>query len=200
VSGKFEGRRAEYTWKNPGYLQGDDHPVVNVTWNDAVAFCEWLSKKESKVYRLPTEAAWEHACRAGTTTHFHSGDDKETLVKVANIADAKGKLQFPDWDDFAIFGRDGYTFTAPVGSFQPNAWGLHDMHGNVWEWCNDWHGEDYYKKSPRDDPQGPADGELRVRRGGAWHTYPLYVRAAFRNYNTPHTRYLNLGFRVARNR
>jgi len=202
-TGKFEGRRAEYTWKNPGYPQGEDHPVVNVTWNDAVAFCKWLSKKEGKVYRLPTEAEWEYACRAGTTTRYHSGDDKETLIKVANIADAsgsaKGKREFPDWDDFALSGSDGYTFTAPVGSFRPNAWGLHDIHGNVWEWCSDWYGEDYYKKSPRDDPQGPASGDLRVRRGGAWHTYPLYVRSAFRNINTPHTRYLNLGFRVARN-
>jgi sulfatase modifying factor 1 len=201
-TGKFEGRKREYSWQNPGFPQTDTHPVVNVTWNDAVAFCRWLSRKENKTYRLPTEAEWEYACRAGTTTRYFCGDDPETLVRFANIADAsgaaKGKLQFRDWDKLALAGRDGHTYTAPVGSFKPNAWGLYDMHGNVWEWCSDRYGEDYYPKSPRDDPQGPATGHLRVRRGGAWHTFPLYVRSAFRNYNTPVSRYLNLGFRVAR--
>lgn len=97
-----EGRKPEYTWRNPGWEQTDDHPVVNVTWNDAVAFCEWLSRKEGATYRLPTEAEWEYACRAGTTTRFWSGDDPETLAAAGNVRDATAKAKFPDWRD-AIF-------------------------------------------------------------------------------------------------
>lgn len=200
TTGKFEGRKPAYSWKNPGYPQKDDHPVVNVTWADAVAYCEWLSKKENKTYRLPTEAEWEYACRAGTKTRYYGGDDPKTLLKTANTADRSaqevGKKQFKDWEEHVLDGKDGHAHTAPVGSYVPNAFGLHDMHGNVWEWCSDWYGEDYYTKSPVDDPKGPDKGHLRVRRGGAWHTYPLYLRAAFRNYNRPDSRYLNLGFRV----
>ncbi len=202
-TGKFD-KKPEFSWRNPGWVQTDNHPIVNVTWADAVAFCNWLSKKEGKTYRLPTEAEWEYACRAGTKTRYHSGDDPETLIKVANIADASGeklgKLQYRDWAQFALKGSDGYTHTAPVGSFKPNAFGLYDMHGNVWEWCSDWYGEDYYSKSPAEDPKGPERGGMRVRRGGAWHTFPLWVRASFRNNNTPESRYFNLGFRVARDK
>ena len=91
--------------------------MVNVSWNDAVAFCKWLGKKESKTYRLPTEAEWEYACRAGTTTRYYSGDDPETLAKVGNVADAAFKAKFPDWK-YTIKASDGYVFTAPVGSVQ----------------------------------------------------------------------------------
>jgi formylglycine-generating enzyme required for sulfatase activity len=203
-TGTFEGRKPKYSWRNPGFPQTDRHPVVNVTWNDAVAFCRWLGKREGKRYRLPTEAEWEYACRAGTTTRYHSGDDPETLVKVANVADAaggkQGRRQFPNWDRLALKGSDGQVYTAPVGSYRPNAWGLFDMHGNVWEWCSDYYDEDYYGKSPVKDPEGPEEGHLRARRGGAWHTFPLFARSSFRNYNTPVSRYLNLGFRVARDR
>ncbi len=108
--------------------------MVNVSWNDAVAFCKWLSKKEGNTYRLPTEAEWEYACRAGTTTRYYSGDDPETLAKVGNVADATAKAKFPDWK-YTIKASDGYVFTSPVGSFQPNAFGLYDMHGNAWQWC-----------------------------------------------------------------
>ena len=133
----FELQR-EYSWRNAGFEQTDEHPVVNVSWNDAVAFCKWLSRKEGNTYRLPTEAEWEYACRAGTTTRYYSGDDPETLAKVGNVADAAAKAKFPDWK-YTIKASDGYVFTAPVGSFQPNAFGLYDMHGNAWQWCADWY-------------------------------------------------------------
>jgi formylglycine-generating enzyme required for sulfatase activity len=192
------GRRPEYSWRNPGFPQRDDHPVVNVTWNDAMAFCRWLGQKERQTYRLPTEAEWEYACRAGTTSRYHCGDLPESLAKAANIYDASSRKVFPEWGRYALKSDDGYPFTAPVGSFRPNAFGLYDMHGNVWEWCSDWYDEHYYARSPIDDPQGPPSGRLRVRRGGGWHGWPLYVRSAFRNFNTPQSRYLNLGLRVVR--
>ena len=148
------GFNEKYSWRNAGFEQTDEHPVVNVSWNDAVAFCKWLSQKEGKTYRLPTEAEWEYACRAGTTTRYYSGDDPETLAKVGNVADAAAKAKFPDWK-YTIKANDGYVFTAPVGKFKPNAFGLYDMHGNAWQWCADWYGADYYAKSPADDPTGP---------------------------------------------
>ncbi len=193
----FVGRSPEFSWQNPGFRQGKDHPVVNVTWDDCQAFCDWLSDREGRTYRLPTEAEWEYACRAGTTTRFHQGDDPETLAQVANLYDATTRPLFPQWEKYAIRAADGYEFTAPVGSFRPNNFGLHDMHGNVWEWCSDWYGEDYYAQSPVNDPPGPESGDRRVRRGGSWHSWPLYMRASFRNWNTPDTRYLLVGFRVA---
>ncbi len=100
-----------YSWRNVGFEQTDEHPVVCVSWNDAVAFCKWLSRKEGKTYRLPTEAEWEHACRAGTTTRYYSGDDPETLAKVSNIADAALKGKFPKAN--AIKASDGYVFLSP---------------------------------------------------------------------------------------
>jgi formylglycine-generating enzyme len=194
----FEGRKPEYSWRNPGFKQEHDHPVVNVTWGDAVAFCEWLSAKEGEKYRLPTEAEWEYACRAGTTTTFHNGDEPSELVKAANLYDERTAAVFPQWKEHRANDSDAYEWTAPVGKFKPNAFGLCDMHGNVWEWCSDWHADDYYANSPVDDPQGPAAGEQRVRRGGSWHTWPFYCRSSFRNWNTPTTRYVLVGFRVAR--
>ncbi len=121
-----------YSWRNTGFQQTDEHAVVCVSWNDAVAFCKWLSKKEDKTYRLPTEAEWEYACRAGTTTRYHSGDDPESLAKVANVGDAAFKAKVPD-EKYTIKANDGYVFTAPAGQFNPNAFGLYDMHGNAWQ-------------------------------------------------------------------
>jgi formylglycine-generating enzyme required for sulfatase activity len=192
----FEGRDPRYSWRNPGFPQGDDHPVVNVTWNDAQAMASWLSRSEGRTYRLPTEAEWEYACRAGSRTRYHSGDDPLTLLQVANIFDRDSARNWPKWFDNALAGRDGFAFTSPVGSFAPNAWGLYDMHGNAWEWVSDWYGEAYYAQSPRDDPTGPAGGDVRVRRGGSWHSWPFYVRASFRNWNTPQTRYTLVGMRL----
>lgn len=194
----FEGRQPRYGWQNPGFAQGDDHPVVNVTWNDAVALARWLSAQEGRAYRLPTEAEWEYACRAGGQRRYQHGDDPAGLLRVGNTFDADAAAHWPAWRDRALPGRDGHAFTAPVGSYAPNAFGLHDMHGNVWEWVSDWHGDDYYAHSPADDPTGPADGAVKVRRGGSWHTWPLYARCAFRNWNTPQTRYTLVGIRLVR--
>ena len=187
----------KYSWRNAGFEQTDEHPVVNVSWNDAVEFCRWLSKKESKTYRLPTEAEWEYACRAGTTTRYYSGDDPETLAKVGNMADATAKAEFPDWKG-TIKAGDGYVFTAPVGQFKPNAVGVCDMHGNAGQWCADWYGEDYYSNSPADHPTGPDTGTYRVHRGGSWSVGPYNIRSARRTWITPDFRIGDLGFRVAR--
>jgi formylglycine-generating enzyme required for sulfatase activity len=193
-----EGRKPQYTWRDPGFEQTDEHPVVNVTWNDAVAFCQWLSKKEGDTYRLPTEAEWEYACRGGTTTRYHNGDDPAALKEIARVADPRGRKSFPHVQELEIIEGEAGSFTAPVGSFRPNRFGLYDMHGNVWEWCADWHDDDYYARSPADDPRGPDDGDVRVRRGGGWNTFPLFARASYRNWNTAGSRCVNLGFRVVR--
>ncbi len=194
----FEGRDPKYSWRNPGFAQGDDHPVVNVTWNDAVAMAKWLSETEGVQYRLPTEAEWEYAARAGTRSRYSSGDDPQSLLRVANVFDVDAMRNWPKWEAFALAVSDGFAFTAPAGSFAPNAFGLYDMHGNAWEWCADWHDDDYYAISPVDDPQGPVTGKVRVRRGGSWHTWPFYARSAFRNWNTPETRYPLVGMRLVR--
>jgi formylglycine-generating enzyme required for sulfatase activity len=120
------------------------------------------------------------------------------LLKVANTFDADTARDWPQWQTYALTGHDGFEFTAPVGSFAPNAWGLYDMHGNAWEWVADWYGESYYANSPVDDPPGPATGSVRVRRGGSWHTWSFYARASFRNWNTPQTRYTLVGIRLLR--
>jgi formylglycine-generating enzyme required for sulfatase activity len=194
-TGKLEGRKQQYTFKNPGWEQTNQHPVVNVTWNDAVAFCEWLSRKEGKKYRLPTEAEWEYSCRAGTTTHYYSGDDGESLKEVANIADASFKQKYSE-ASWAVAWDDGFPFTAPVGRFKPNGFGLYDMHGNVWQWCADWYDEKYYGKSAGQDPQGPSAGSFRVFRGGPFDYMPVFCRAAARFRLEPAYRGYNLGFRV----
>jgi formylglycine-generating enzyme required for sulfatase activity len=192
---EFE-QNPRYTWQDPGFEQTDDHPVVNVTWNDAVAFAAWLSRKEGNTYRLPTEAEWEYACRAGTTTRYSFGDDPEGLAAVGNIADGTAKTKYPDWT--TIVARDGYIFTAPVGPFQPNRFGLYDMHGNVWEWCSDAYAADYYKQSPVDDPPGAAGAARRVLRGGGWDLDPRGCRSALRFRSTPVIRSSYVGFRLAR--
>jgi formylglycine-generating enzyme required for sulfatase activity len=195
AAGKFE-EDPKYTWRNPGFAQADSHPVVLVSWNDAVAFSKWLSAKEGVEYRLLTEAEWEYVCRAGTTTLFPEGDDPESLAKVGNVADARAKAKFPGWT--AIQSDDGYLYTAPVGSYRASRWGVHDMHGNVWEWCADGFDAGYYAASPRDDPPGAAGASARVNRGGSWDSGPLLCRAAFRYGYPPSIRFPHLGFRVAR--
>lgn len=186
---------AEYSWRSPGFSQSDTDPVVNVSWNDAMAFCEWLSRKEGRTYRLPTEAEWEYACRAGTTTRYSHGDDPEGVAKIGNVADAEFESQFPELEA-VIQAGDGHAYTSPVGSYLPNAFGLHDMHGNVWEWCADWYDPKYYTWSPSIDPEGPATGEERVYRGGGWFNCTRGCSSAGRSASQPENRNLTLGFRI----
>jgi len=167
-----------------------------VSWNDATAFCQWLNRKESKTYRLPTEAEWEYACRAGSTTRYFNGDDPEDLALIGNVADAKAKAQFSDCA-WTIRGSDGYVYTAPVGKFRSNGSGLYDMHGNVKEWCADRYDAAYYKDSPSEDPAGPATGPYRVARGGGWYDRAGLCRSAVRAYHSPRARAYDFGFRVA---
>lgn len=186
----------KYSWRNTGFSQSDAHPVVNVSWTDAMEFCKWLSRKDGKTYRLPTEAEWEYACRAGTTTSYYHGNEPEGLEKIANVADAAFEAKFPGVKGL-IQANDGYEYTSPVGSFPPNRFGLSDMHGNAWEWCADWYGVDYYSKSPTRDPPGPDTSEERAYRGGGWFNCARGTRSASRSTGTPGHRSLVLGFRVS---
>ncbi|MBM4090075.1 MAG: formylglycine-generating enzyme family protein [Planctomycetes bacterium] len=186
----------EYSWRTPGFPQSDNHPVVNVSWHDATEFCAWLSQVDRKTYRLPTEAEWEYACRAGTTTSYVHGDDAEGSATVGNVADAAFESRYPELKG-VITASDGHAYTAPVGAYSPNPFGLYDMHGNVWEWCDDWYEPEYYASSPRRDPKGPATGEERAYRGGGWFNCTRGCRSASRSAGLPENRNLTLGFRVA---
>ena len=184
-------RRKEFNWRNVGFAQGDDEPVVSVSWNDAQAFCRWLSGKGEGQARLPTEAQWEYACRAGTRTRFSFGDSGSELYRHGNYADKSTAFS---WSDKTHDDRHGRA--APVGSFAPNAWGLYDMHGNVWEWCSDRYGKDYYDTGAREDPEGPATGTARMLRGGSWLDAPRRCRSAFRYWFVPTYALAVNGFRV----
>ena len=203
----FEYAKPGYTWKNVGWNQDDDHPVLNLTSDDAMAFCRWLSKKESKTYRLPAEAEWEYACRGRTTTRFFSGDALEDTEKIANVMDqsliekweAAARdlwLNKPHKYNIPMKWNDGYPFTAPVGRFKPNAFGLYDMHGNAAEWCSDWYDKDYYRDSPATDPTGPAMSKTRVVRGGTFLSSPKVSRASARVASFPDYHNYVIGFRV----
>ncbi len=167
-------------WQNPGFEQTEDHPVVFVSWNNAVDFCEWLSKQQHvKKYRLPTEAEWEYSCRAGQArTRFGFGNEDADLGLYA----------------WYVSNSDGKTH--PVGQKKENAWGLYDMHGNVWQWCQDVYHEDYYSRSPKKDPPAPSGGGERVIRGGCLGSIPDDCRCAFRHHIDPHWRNDDLGFRA----
>ncbi len=166
--------------------KGGDNPVRLVSWDDAVEFCRKLSEKEGRTYLLPTEAEWEYACRAGTTTPFYTGETIST-----SQANYNGNYVYGSGTK-GIYRKT----TIDVGSFPPNAFGLYDMHGNVYEWCQDWHGENYYAVSPTSDPQGPSSGKYRVTRGGSWLWDPGYSRSANRSGGTPSSRSSDVGFRV----
>ena len=159
----------ETTWKTSGIEQTDEHPVVWVSWNDAMAFCEWLSKKEEKTYRLPTEAEWEYACRSGSTTRWCFGDDEKEL------------------EEYAWYRNMGGKGTKPVGRQLPNGFGLFDVHGNVFEWCSD----------NIEDPQGPSSG-TRLSKGGSFGLPSQYIRSAYRvgRYG-PSSKSHDKGFRIA---
>jgi formylglycine-generating enzyme required for sulfatase activity len=166
--------------------------VVQIAWVDATAFCDWLSRKEGKVYRLPSEAEWEYACRAGTLTRHYNGNDLEDVTQLGNIADAAAKAVFPHWKD-AVKTSDGYVYTSPVGHFRPNNFGLYDTIGNAGEWCSDRYAADYYEHSPTDDPTGPTTGEARVGRGGG---FTHVAGSRYRYWGTDAFRRPDTGFRV----
>jgi sulfatase modifying factor 1 len=194
-------RHVHADWRNPGFpgfLPGPDHPVLLVSWQDAEAFCRWLSTKEGRTYRLPTEAEWEYAARAGTNTPWWTGGDPAALATGGNTADVALRTKVPR-AKWSAGWTDGHAFLAPVGSFEPNAFGLHDVHGNVWEWCLDWYGSDARATSPVDDPQGPATGSFRAARGGSWWNDATLNRSAQRLPGKPMFRFsLLTGFRVVR--
>lgn len=190
--GVYEITQAQYEkvmGKNPSLFQGAivgnenaDLPVDNVSWDDVVEFCKKLSdlpeeKKAGRMYRLPTEAEWEYACRAGSKTAY-SFDDEEGLLP-----------------EYGWFSRNSSRRTHTVGLLEPNAWGLHDMHGNVWEWCSDWYGD--YPKGAVSDSTGPKEGSYRVYRGGGWNYEAASCRSANRNGYDPTYRINGVGFRLA---
>ena len=203
--GSTEVTQAQYVaimGKNPSNFKGEDNPVERVDWFTSVEFCRRLSKKEGKKYRLPTEAEWEYACRAGTTTPFDMGETISTDQanydgtyvydhKVMKRRTRSG----PGYREktSGIFRRK----TISVGSFPANAFGLYDMHGNVWEWCQDWYGKVYYETTPATDPQGPSTGVYCVNRGGSWQWGPRHCRSADRGYLAePWRCFSHGGFRI----
>jgi formylglycine-generating enzyme required for sulfatase activity len=170
--------------KNPSKFKGKQNPVEMVSWNDAVEFCRKLSdlpaeKSAGHVYRLPTEAEWEYACRAGTKTKYSFGDSEAEL------------------GEFGWYGKNSSGATV-VGGKKPNSWGLYDMHGNVNEWCQDWYGS--YPSGAVTDPTGPSSGSRRVTRGGSWLDSADSCRSARSGFDaaSPDDQYISLGFRVVR--
>jgi uncharacterized protein (TIGR02996 family) len=162
--------------KRPFFFESKQRPVECISWQEAVDFCGLLQKADGRPYRLPTEAEWEYACRAGTTTAYSFGDDESQLPKFAWIDRNSGKK------------------THPVGTKKPNALGLHDMHGNLAEWCHDWYGP--YPTGDATDPKGPASGAHRVKRSGAWFNHPVHQRSAYRRQYDDQVRSRITGFRV----
>ena len=172
-------------WKGQSSVkEGANYAATYVSWDDAGAYCEKLSEAEDKTYRLPTEAEWEYACRAGTTTRWSFGNDEKAL------------------GDYAWYYKNadnaGEKYAHQVGLKKPNAFGMYDMHGNVWEWCHDYYGEDYYQQSPEKDPTGPTSGSSRVLRGGSWSSSTRHSRSANRDRNDAVSRYYFFGFRLVR--
>jgi formylglycine-generating enzyme required for sulfatase activity len=167
---------------NPSNFKGAQLPVERVSWEDAVEFCRKLSELPAergagRVYRLPTEAEWEYACRAGSKTKWSFGDSEASL------------------GDYAWYYKNWNRSTQSVGTKKPNAWGLYDMHGNVWEWCSDWFGD--YASTTVSDPTGPAAGSARVYRGGGWSGPAWGCQSAIRGRARPLYRGSHLGFRLA---
>ncbi len=205
--GRFPGER---NWQAPGFEQGDDHPVVCVNWSEAKAYAAWLARRTGQPYRLLTDAEWEYVARAGTTTARWWGDGRERACEFGNLSDLTKAEALHSDDAAAIadrdrhFGcRDGYVFTAPVGRFKPNPWGVHDLFGNAWEWTEDCFGRSYVGApidgSARQPPGGAgAACAERVMRGGAWHADAFYIRAAKHDFAPPALRSARMGLRVAR--
>ena len=177
---------------NPSGFKGDDLPVERVSWDDAVAFCEKLSAREHKKYRLPTEAEWEYACRAGTTTEYYTGNGTAALDKAGWYRGNSAYIPVQSM----FFGTSTTTGpgTHPVAQKAPNAWGLYDMHGNVWQWCSNYY---YEYTGDAENPTGPTPGPARVLRGGSWLYTPRRCRSACLNDCGPGYRGHDVGFRIA---
>jgi formylglycine-generating enzyme required for sulfatase activity len=183
----------ETRWQNPGFPQEDTYQVVNVSWHDARAFCAWLTHTEpGRLYRLPSEAEWEYACRGGAPEAypFHIGQPLHSLSSTQ--ANFHGDCPYGRAAQGPHLRR-----TTPVGSYPPNGWGLYDLQGNVWEWCADRYGDAYYQQSPRQDPPGPPRGSFRVLRGGSWYGFGQICRSAYRGRVGSTVWGNGLGFRVA---
>ncbi len=186
--------REGWGWLNPGFAQAGDHPVTCVNWHDAMAFIEWLNDRIGDgqgvgAFRLPSEAEWEYACRAGTDTPFSFGETLST-----DRANYDGNFVYGGGKKSGVYLKR----TTPVGRFPANALGLYDMHGNVWEWCQDtWH-ENYKGAPPDGSPWVNGDNSRRVLRGGSWINLPVYCRSACRIRNNASNRVSNAGFRLAR--
>lgn len=153
-------------------------PIINVSWDDAVDYCKWLSEQTGQNYRLLTEAQWEYACRAGSESAYCFGDGEKQL------------------EEYAWYGKNAGVKTHPVGEKKSNVWGLYDLHGNVWEWVQDWYGD--YPSEPQNNPSGPELGSGRVVRGGCWVSGAVNCRSAYRSGVEPGGRIIGLGFRLAR--
>ncbi len=181
------------SWRNPGFSQTDNHPVVDVSWNDAVAYAKWAGK------RLPTEAEWEKAARGGLVGKKYPWGNEVPNGSQGNFADKNTEFGWSDKE-----ANDRYRYTAPVGSYPPNGYGLYDMAGNVWEWVADWYDGGYYENSPYKNPKGPDSpyenfsGNYRVLRGGSWHDVAGSMRAALRVSSLPGYGLSYYGFRCAR--
>jgi len=178
VYGKEWEQKVDANWHNPYFKQDDSHPLVCISWNDAVAYCEWLSGQTGEQYSLPTEAEWEYACRASSETTYCFGDDERLL------------------EGYAWYSKNSERRTHPVGEKQANAWGLYDIYGNAWEWVRDWFGG--YSIEPQRNPSGPESGTERVIRGGSWIYDAVHCRSASRYREDPGHRSGYLGFRLAR--
>jgi formylglycine-generating enzyme required for sulfatase activity len=182
--GKYEVTQAQWEallGNNPSNFKAPNNPVERVSWHDVQQFLAKMNlafEKRGMLCRLPTEAEWEYACRAGTTTAFCFGNNPVLLAQ------------------YGWFKGNSGGKAHPVGQGKPNTWGLFDMHGNVWEWCSDWDGKDFYAHSPPVDPVGPPSGSYRVFRGGAWSHHPERCRSAFRGGYSPGSRNDDVGFRV----
>jgi formylglycine-generating enzyme required for sulfatase activity len=187
------------SWRDPGFAQDDRHPVTCVSWNDATAYAVWLSQKTGRNYRLPSEAEWEYAARAGTTTSRYWGDDPDLACEFANGGDRTSAAQIDfakNWGAAAC--SDGHAYTAPVGAYHANAFGLHDMLGNVEEWTQDCWNADYKGAEANSNARTSGDCSQRAVRGGSWIDAPLGLRAAYRVGSPTVIRVYRRGFRVAR--
>lgn len=178
-------------WNSVPWKTADDQPVVFVSWNDAKAFCQWLSRKEKRTYRLPSEAEWEMCCRGGAAWVRYPWGNRLPGDHDMNFGDGNPKLP-----ESLTTVDDGYEFVSPVGNYPPNGYGLYDMDGNVMEWVEDYYDRNYYEGSPLEDPKGPSSGNSRVNKGGNWFTSPSDCRCAFRGFSGPEMSFWNLGFRV----